>query len=233
MTVEPTPATTESLKHLAAHGEPGLRADLLRTAEAITSLVPELVGLSLTKFERGGSVTIVASTPDVLRMDAVQYLDGGPCIDSVTTGDIVLANDSDPLSEAKWSIFARASAAHGVLSSLSLPLVEGGLIVGSANIYASVVDAFDGRIPEIAELVGAWAPGAVKDADLDFTTRTGAEDTSVALAGRDDLIDRAVTIVGALKNVSLQTAQKMLLESSQKAGVSEAEVARTIVLFHD
>jgi hypothetical protein len=232
MAVEPTPPTSESLEFLDRRGDSHLRGELVRTADQITALVPELVGVSLTKLFDDTSITLVASTPGVLRMDAVQYVDGGPCVDSVKLGDVVSVNDSDPLSEEKWSLFAKASAAYGVFSSLSLPLVKNGEIVGSANLYASVADAFDDHIDQIADLVGAWAPGSVKDADLSFSRRRDAVDTSAVLGRRDDLIEHAVVIVQRLKSVTEKRARELLLQSARRAGVRESEVARTIVLFH-
>jgi hypothetical protein len=111
-------------------------------------------------------------------------------------------------------------------------LVESGEIVGSANLYASVANAFEGHIEEIADVVGAWAPGAVKDADLSFSRRLSAVDTSGVLRRRDELIEQAVGIVQGLNSVTEDRARELLLHSALRAGVEEAEIARTIVLFH-
>jgi hypothetical protein len=230
--VAPRPPSSESLDFLARRGESRLRGDLLRTADQIAALVPELVGVSLTKLAEGSSITLVASTPEVLGIDAVQYVDGGPCVDSVERGEVVSVNDSDPLSEETWSLFARATAFLGIFSSLSLPLIESGEIVGSANLYASVVDAFEDHIGVIADLVGTWAPRAVRDADLPSFRRIGPVTSSHVLGRRDDLVERAVAVVRRVNAVSEGHARGLLLDSASRAGVGEAEVARTIILFH-
>ena len=49
-------------------------------------------------------------------------------------------------------------------------------VVGSVNLYASHRDAFDGKHPQVAEVLGAWPEGAIVNADLGFTTRRAAED---------------------------------------------------------
>jgi hypothetical protein len=62
-----------------------------------------------------------------------------------------------------------------VASTLSLPVLVSGYVVGSVNLYASSSDAFDGRHEALARIFDAWAPGAVTNAGSPSTTRRVAE----------------------------------------------------------
>ena len=67
--------------------------------------------------------------------------------------------------------------------------MTGGRVVGGVNLYASTPDAFDGHHDEVAEACGAWAEGAVTNADLSFSSRIRAS------AAPERLRDRGVVDV--------------------------------------
>lgn len=231
--MDPTEPTSESLVSLANQGQSDLHDQLLLSADRVMAVVPSVTGISITKLDADGvALTLVATTSEVLPLDAMQYIDGGPCVDAIDTNRTIMVNDSDPLSEEQWSLFSRATASHGVLSSLSLPLIHVGEVVGSVNVYASEVDAFGDHVTAIAELFDAWAPGAVMDADLTFRARLQALETSQELGRRDALIKRAVGIVTTITGFNEEEARADLRNSAAKAGVTVARVARTVVLFH-
>ena len=62
-----------------------------------------------------------------------------------------------------------------LLSTVTLPVLAGGAVVGSINLYAASAEAFVGHHEAIARIFDAWAPGAVTNADLSFSTRAVAE----------------------------------------------------------
>ncbi len=239
MTVEPTPATSQSLDRLEQRGYPELRRQLREHTQALARLVPTVAGLSVCKMVEHRLVTLVATTTEAQHLDAMQYLDGGPCATAVDRAEPVELDDIDdevgsPLSEQAWSLFARASAAVGVRASLSLPLLDDtGEVVGSVNIYASQPGAFAGVVAEVADLVGAWAPGAVGDADLSFDARARAVTTSRALAVQDASIVRAIRIIAHVTGLDEPRARQSLIETAARAGEGPAEIARGILLFHE
>jgi hypothetical protein len=71
-------------------------------------------------------------------------------------------------------MYTQASAAHGVASSLSLPLLRVGGVVGSVNLYASTPDAFEGHHGDLADAWGSSPAAVVANADLSFATRLEA-----------------------------------------------------------
>lgn len=181
---------------------------LLVLSEDVVTLVPDCVGMSVSLHEHEVTFTLVSSTETTALLDAVQYVDGGPCLAAMDTRQ-VLASSHDLLSEDTWRLFAAATAAAGVASTLSLPIVEDGRTVGGFNLYGSTGRAFDGAHERLAELLGAWADGAVTNADLPFETR--------------DLARRAPKILR--DSTSLSIAAALL---SRSAGLSQDDATERL-----
>jgi GAF domain-containing protein len=226
--MEPVPPTIEALEKLDRLGQTRVEQGLRRISDQVVAVVPACVGLSLTLVGDAVTLTFVASDLEALSLDAMQYLDGGPCVESVGTNEVIQADASDPLDEGRWSMFARASAAHGVKGSLSLPILDHERVVGGVNLYASVPGAFRGHVDKVARIVGAWAPGAVQDADLSFDTRAQAMQAPVVLADQAD-VDVACGIIAAEQNVEIATARERLRGAAARAGLRMADVARTVI----
>jgi GAF domain-containing protein len=231
VTVEPIPPTSEAFEKLDRLGETGVQPALDHMSEMVRTVVPECVGLSLTLVADDITLTLVATGEPTTYLDAMQYLDGGPCVKATETNQLIEINEADLLDEERWSMFARASAAEGVQSSLSMPLLDDDAVVGGINLYGSTRDAFNGHHEELARIVGAWAPGAVRDADLSFSTRQRAAEAPGVLADQAD-IDVAVGVIAAAQDVDTETARRRLADSAARAGISEAEVARTVIRTH-
>ena len=169
-----TPETRAVLSELTAFGDTDLATDLTLLAERARSLVPDLVGVSLAALREGLTFTFVATTETIAVLDAMQYLDGGPCVQAARQNREVNIDDTNTLDENAWLMFARAGAVAGIRATLSLPLTKHGKVVGGVNLYANQDHAFDGRHEAVAGVFGAWAGGAVANADLSFTTRQQA-----------------------------------------------------------
>jgi hypothetical protein len=228
--VEPIPETAEAVDEFGPFT--GTDADTLvqlrAMGERVRALVPELVGLSLAMLDDGVTLTLVASDDEIAALDGVQYLFDGPCVSAVEADRTLEYRSSDPLDEELWQFFARATAEAGIASTLSLLVLEDHQVVGSVNLYAATPDAFTGLHEPVAEVLGAWAPGAVTNADLDFTTRRTAERAPQIL--REELrIQVAVGIIIASDGVDPETARTRLRDAADRAGVSESALAEVVI----
>ena len=228
--MEPLPETREALAEYVSLDSPDID-DLIRDlARRTGELVPDLVGLSLGLDREGLTFTLVASGDGVAVLDAVQYVDGGPCVEVTEGREQSLEVDmADPLDEERWQVYASVGAAAGVRSSLSLPVYRQGRLVGGLNLYASSATAFHGRHDELATLVGASTAEAVSNADLSFASRSRAEVTPVILRDRAD-VDTAVGLLAGLRGIGVDDAERRLHEAARRAGVEESAVARVLVL---
>jgi hypothetical protein len=82
--MEPVPESARLLDQLGGldHGLPGIAT----LGQQIQDLVPSCVGLSLTILEDEITFTLVSSSTPIASLDALQYLDGGPCPGSIRDG---------------------------------------------------------------------------------------------------------------------------------------------------
>src|SRR4051812_49603405 len=81
-------------------GEHEVPTELLRMSRRAVEIVPECVGMSLALLEHGLTLTLASSNGLVAGLDAVQYLDGGPCIDGAADGREIEVGDL--LEEQAW-----------------------------------------------------------------------------------------------------------------------------------
>lgn len=223
--MEPIPETTEAIEEFGPFSYDGdLLEQLTEKADAVESVVPDCVGLSLASCDEGVTFTLVASRPRAAMLDAVQYLDGGPCVEAVETEQVL---SLDSLDEGGWQYFAQAGAAVGVASSLTLPIVVDGTVTGSVNLYAASPDAFSGHHEELARIFDAWAPGAVTNADLSFSTLDLARRAPQQL--RDDYNIQVAAGILAGGRSDLEGAVQRLHDAATRAGITAAQLAATII----
>ena len=182
--VEPIPETLRALEELDVHVDDADVAErLVDAADRARQVAPDVVGVSIASRHLGVTFTLVATDEAIATLDAVQYVSSGPCVDAIDLGHGITTSPGGLLDESRWHDFARAGAAAGVHSTLTLPIVApGGDVVATVNLYGGSVDAFEGRHQQLADVFRAWAPGAVTNADLSFSTRAVAEQAPAFLS---------------------------------------------------
>lgn len=226
--MEPIPETAALIEEFGKFYDGDLLQALQGQAEAVRDLVPDLVGLSVAAFDEGVAFTLVASGADVAVLDAIQYLMGGPCVES-PRAEQVLEYDADVAEdELRWQTFARATAAKAVATTLTLPVLRDGRVVGTVNLYAASARAFHGLHREIAAIFDAWAPGAITNADLSFQTRRTAEQAPVR-ARAAMAVNVAVGMLMEAHSVDATTARKLLEDAARRAGVDTEELAESLI----
>jgi GAF domain-containing protein len=227
--MEPIPETSEIIAELEKFDYvAGLRGELVRRAKAVRALVPDLVGLSLAALEDDVAFTLVATDAQVAVLDAIQYLTGGPCVDAARTEQVRTYSSDEPDDERTWQTFAMATAAKAVASTLTLPVLDDDKVVGSINLYAASTGAFGGLHSDIASIFGAWAPGAITNADLSFQTRRTAEHAPEALRGTMR-VETAVGVLMEAESVDADAARGMLVNAAQRSGVTTQVLADAVL----
>jgi hypothetical protein len=226
--VEPIDETVEAMAELDEVSDVDLLAELKQASEQVLAIVPDCVGISIASLDHGLTFTLVASNEEVANLDGVQYLDGGPCVEAVKADIGLQTSTDDLLDEEDWHFIGQASAASSVASTLTLPILHQGKVSGSVNLYGGSTDSFTGHHEDLAAIFNAWAPGAVVNADLGFATRRNAEQAPARLRDQAQ-IDTAVGIIAAQQKVSTSVAEERLTDAAQRAGVSEAQLARLVL----
>lgn len=227
--MEPIRETAQAACELDPSAAPGgLLSHLTELANRAHQVVPDLLGVSIGRLEEGLTFTLVATTQEFAVLDAVQYAAGGPCVEGAHEDAVREYNVDDVLDEDSWRLFAEATAARTVRSTLTLPVLADGRVAGTVNLYAGSARAFVGQHEELADIFGAWAAGAVANADLSFATRREAE-KAPGRARQRVTIDVAVGILAARLEIAVDDAERRLREAAGLAGVALAELAATIV----
>jgi GAF domain-containing protein len=231
--MEPIPETLDAIAELDAYLDDGTLFDeLKRKASLAQRIAPDLAGISVASLEHGITFTMVASDDEIAALDGVQYATSGPCVEVVDEGQGIVTTSEDLFSEPRWRAFAQASAAAGVRSTLTFPVMDGDEVSGTVNLYGRSEDTFDGNRALLAAIFRAWAPGAVTNADLSFSTRLLAEQAPAKL--RDDaLIDEATGILAAYHEISVERARERLEHSAARANLPLIKLARMILRVQD
>jgi len=226
------PETRKVLNELIRTGETETAAALQELAARVQALIPDVVGLSLGHSQSGLVFTLAASSVEAAGIDASQYVDGGPCVDASADGNretfAFPANPEDLLNEERWAAYARATAAEGIASSLSLPLVVNGQTVGGVNLYASSPDAFEGHHEALANVLGTEIALVVANADLTFATRSEAQQTAQQLAD-EERVHIAVGIIAERHRVDIATARRRLTSAAERAGITDVQAAEALI----
>lgn len=229
--MEPIPETVRAIADFGPFviEHEDLLAELLDQARQVQAVVPQCVGISVASNEDEVTFTLVATAPEIAVLDAIQYVAGGPCVEAVKTDEALAYDQAGLFDEEEWQLFAQATAAAAVASTLSLPIiVQDAHVIGGVNLYASTTTAFDGHHEAIAAIFDAWAPGAVTNADLSFTTRNVAE-TAPDLLREDIDLSVAVGLIANQDRISIDDARQRLTQAARRAGVSQAQLAQTII----
>jgi len=229
--MEPLPETDEALNEYLEDGDWDLRAVLTTMASDVRQIVPSCVGLSFTLARDGLTFTLVATDAEVAAIDTARQ--GGQVTGGGVGGEAQVSDlDLDDLfDEERWTSFARASAARGIESSLSLQVVGDHDVVGDVNLYAARAGAFAGKHARLAGALGAVSEGAVSDADLEFASREAARRAPRILADVR-LVDVAVGMLAARYHTDVNQARARLESAAEGAGASIVQAAVVVIQSH-
>lgn len=219
--MEPVRGTKQALDILVSQGDSQVAVALMRMGREARRLVPSCIGLSLTFVAEDLTFTLVATGEELTGLCA-------PVPDTAPAAHVEgEPHPEDLLDERLWQEYARASAAAGVASSLSLPIVRQGRAIGSVSLYAASPDAFDAGREVLAAALGVSPEGAIANADLEFRSRRAAADAPDQLTDAED-IDIAVGLVATLLHMDVSDAEERLRAAARCAGLSPGQAARLL-----
>jgi transcriptional regulator with GAF, ATPase, and Fis domain len=192
------------------------------TAVATEALGATMAGLTI-RDERGRPTTVVFTDQMVPEIDQAQYdHDRGPCLDAARTGVVFGVEDTGI--DDRWPEFAAAAVAHGVHSSLSMPVVAAGNGLGALNFYDHRAGYFD---PAKRELAAPFA-GQCAVAGLYWSVAREATGLAKAIESRS-VIEQAKGVIMATTACSADEAFHLLREQSQLENRKLREIAQEIV----
>jgi GAF domain-containing protein len=182
---------------------------------------------AVTTLRDGQAETTVATDPMITEIDQAQYdADSGPCLDAFRTAETTRMVSTEE--DARWPEFGRVAAAHGVHSTLSLPLLFDGDGVGALNLYSRRHRHFSEADASLAARFAEPAAALVVNALLFWEARDLADNLQTALAGRA-VIDQAKGILMGQQRVDADAAFDMLRRASQRENVKLRDIAQRVV----
>jgi GAF domain-containing protein len=112
-------------------GNQTLAQSLHQVAELATRALPQTDHVGITMMVDGKLTTSIFTHPEVPEIDQAQYRTGdGPCIDAYRTGvPYFIDSTREP---GRWQAFRDSADRHGVLSTMSLPMITHDGTIGAA-----------------------------------------------------------------------------------------------------
>ena len=186
---------------------------------------PEAASITLIRGEK--AFTAAYDGQMALDADELQYKRGyGPCVDAGLAGQVLRIDDM--ATEERWPDYSREAAAHGIGSSLSVPLPFQSVAIGALNTYASLPHAFTEEDQVLAEEVATWVALAVGNAEATIRTSDELAHLRIAMRSRA-VIEQAKGVLIERYKISDERAFAVLTRTSQQSNVKLREVADQLV----
>jgi AmiR/NasT family two-component response regulator len=196
-------------------------------ARAISRSMELPVVCAVTLSRRRRTTTAAWSDPQARLMDEIQQNFGaGPCLHAMHTATTVLVRDTRK--DTRWPEYGHAIAEMGQLSVLAVPLTLDEDAKAALNIFAPIVNAFDSKALENAELFAANAQSALRLAVRVATGQQLAADLRAAMESRT-AIDLAAGIIMGQNRCSQEEALAILVKASSGRNQKLRVVAEQIV----
>jgi GAF domain-containing protein len=211
-------------------GDATMGDTLQRVIDLAVVAVPPVAYTGISMLVDGKVTTSVFSDPEVPEIDEAQYrANSGPCVDAFRDG-VVYAIPSTERDD-RWPEFSRAALAHGVRSTLSLPLLVGEGSVGALNFYSTQEDGFSDEDQRNSETFALQAAVVLANAQAYWDARTLNEHLAEAMRSRAT-IEQAKGILMAQSNVGPDAAFELLRSASQRENRKLREIAQDLVDRH-
>jgi GAF domain-containing protein len=200
---------------------------LTRVAHLAVEAVPPAMFAGITMMVDDRVDTQAFTDPASPEIDQAQYESGhGPCVDAFRQGAVIVAESLE--GDDRWPEFAVAAIAHGVRSTLSLPMLAGERAVGALNLYAGVDRGFGEVEVETGQLFALQAAVVVLNAQAYWGVRLKSEHLQLALVNRE-AIDLAKGIIMNVMACGPDEAFDVLIKQSQRENRKLRDVATEIV----
>jgi GAF domain-containing protein len=226
---ESVPLFEEAVASLTRYfvGSQSLGETLHEIAELTIRAVPAAEHVGITLLVEDKLQTSVFTYPEVPEIDRAQYRTGdGPCVDAYRTGTPYLIEST--LEHGRWPEFRQSAARHGVLSTLSLPLITHAGSIGALNMYAETENAFSEDDKRVAELFATQSAFVLANAQAYWDARTLSENLEQAMLSRA-VIEQAKGIIMTTMRCDEAAAFAILRAQSQTQNIKVRDIAEEIV----
>ena len=222
-------ALRESLDSLSQFfvGEATLQQALQKVADLVCRTVPAADMAGITMLVEGRPKTAIYTDELAPEIDTSQYETGiGPCLDAFRHQQVFRIDSTEK--DDRWPAFSEAAAAHGIRSTVSLPLLAHHEGVGALNLYSRTEAAFSEEDEKVGMAFAAQAGIALANAQAYWDARQLSENLAEAMKSRAT-IEQAKGILMAARRCDADEAFQILVRASQRENRKLREVAARIV----
>jgi GAF domain-containing protein len=189
--------------------------------------MPAVDAASITLIRGDKPFTAAYDGQMAMDADELQYERGyGPCLDAGLAGQTMVIDDMT--TEERWPDYTRNAAAHGVGSSLSVPLPFQSTTIGALNTYSANPRAFHEEDRALGEEVASWIALAIGNADAVARTAEQVTNLHIAMKSRA-VIEQAKGMLMERYKIDEDRAFAVLTRASQAENIKLRDVADTLV----
>jgi GAF domain-containing protein len=220
---------TKSLAALSRFfvGDGTLEQTLTRVVDLSVEAVEAADMVGITMVVEGRNRTAVYTDELAPEIDEAQYEDGeGPCVQAFEQQRVMSITSTRD--DGPWPEFRQAALAHGIHSTLSLPLVVDQRSMGALNLYSRQEGGFDEDDQEIAELFASQAAIVLANSQAFWDARALNIGLGEAMKNRA-VIEQAKGILMARQHCAEDEAFDLLVRASQRENIKLRTVAQRIV----
>jgi GAF domain-containing protein len=206
---------------------PDLDARLDRLAHLAAEAVEPAAACGVTIRRDGHPFSVVASNDLAAQVDELQYgTDQGPCLDAMRRGVVIQVDDLRQ--ETRWDSYRPHALAHGVVSSLSVPLFVEGESLGALNLYAATPEAIAGSPRAEAESLAQQCAAALTVSLRQVRQNQAQQQLAEAMVS-SSIIDQAIGVLMAQQRCDETTAFGLLRQASQNRNRKLRDIATQII----
>jgi GAF domain-containing protein len=208
-------------------GDATLEQTLYRVSELACEAVRSADMVGITMLVEGRPRTAVFTDDEAPEIDTAQYETGiGPCLDSFRYQQVFRIDDMEK--DRQWPPFSEAAGAHGVQSSMSLPLLARHEGVGALNFYSRARAGFSDDDVEVGLQFATHAAIVLANAQAYWDARQLGEDMAEAMKSRA-VIEQAKGVLMGAQRCGADEAFQLLVRASQRENRKLREIAAEIV----
>jgi len=208
-------------------GDHTLEQTLQHVSEVARLALPQTTYVGVTIMVNGRPATAAFTDREVLEIDERQYADDdGPCLDAFREGVVYQIHSTRE--RGRWQRFRDTARAHGVLSTMSLPMTARDRPAGAMNLYADAERAYGEVDLDTGSMFAAHAAFALVNAQAYWDAQKLNDGLRTAMQTRST-IDLAKGIIMANMRCDPDEAMAVLVRQSQHQNVKLRDIAAEIV----
>jgi transcriptional regulator with GAF, ATPase, and Fis domain len=203
---------------------------LQRVAEIAIDAIPgaEIAGMSMLD-DQGRPTTSIYTDERSPKIDDGQYESGkGPCLDAWRNKEVVRVDDM-VAAAAVYPEFSAAALEHGVLSTLSLPLIAAETGIGALNLYARRAAAFTAEDEALGTDLAAMAAVVLSNVSAYWTAFELGQHLTKAMESRAAIEQAKGWLMAQTPGLDAEAAFDLLRRASQRENRKLNAIASEII----